>query len=84
MWDQEVVIPHEGHRMPKNCTIVQSGNPSCLCVPMPRRLGVRQAAVIKRPTKTLPASTIAARCIQPIRTGPQGPRAEPAAVGGGE
>jgi len=28
-WDQLVVIPHEGHRVPVNCTSVHGGSPNC-------------------------------------------------------
>ena len=45
MWAQDVVMPHEGQRIPNQSSTVQGGKPSCWCVPSPAELGVSQAAV---------------------------------------
>ena len=55
-------MPHDGQRMPYHCTIVQGGSPSPWCVPKPRGLGVRQAAVANSPSSTPPVTPSTSRC----------------------
>lgn len=79
---QEVVMPHEGHRNPKNATIVQGGNPNCWCVPMPETLGVNWLATTSGTISPTPKS------VSPIRHHQESPRRDVSTVshpiGGGD
>lgn len=67
-------MPHEGHRIPKNITMVQGGKPNCWCVPIPALFGVNRLATMSGAISATPNSTNPARDHHGNR--PAGSRAE--------
>ena len=57
MYDQAVVIPHDGQRAFNTLANEQGGNPSCSCVPWPRGSGLSVAAITSSETKPIPTPT---------------------------
>ena len=51
----EVVMPHEGQRVPNSQTNVHGGKPSCWCVPSPFGFGRKQQATTKGASQHPPA-----------------------------
>lgn len=68
----EVVIPQEGQRLPNTVTKVQSGRPSCLCVPHPLASGTSTRAVISSPNRPSPRAASVKRRMLPSVTEPRG------------
>src|SRR5215210_2787578 len=80
MWDQEVVMPHDGHRIPASTRKLHGGKPSCWCVPRPLLSGCKQPAVTSKPRGTNPLPTPRIRGHQSSRGARKG-SAEPASGG---
>jgi hypothetical protein len=69
-WAHEVVIPHDGQRVPNNQTNVHGGKPSCWCVPIPFGSGRRQPATTKGANQHMPAAANNSRQRSENRSGP--------------
>ena len=60
--DHEVVIPHDGQRIPNTLEKVHGGKPSCWWVPKPRESGSNQHATPSNSNSPLPVRQHSARC----------------------